>query len=267
MLVITVILLAVLVLVIVKPTTPSSRDLLIAVGAALVFMSLFVSAVLFTPMVEAVDNSDNSCGILPCEAFYPLLIVIAVSAMLGVIGLLCAPLAALICYYLAARRGLDALRHAVAGAVCSALLLLPGIYVVARLRDISVPRVIVAAAYALVYTFWLCWLWAYIAVIVSEIVPYHIYLDHIFLYEGTGEGTDAATDAVLVLWFVITGLFFLALVYSLLRLYRGGYRAGERSVHRGVVPAGVYLHPFLLLPWMIAFPVTAVIQLGTLPMY
>ena len=260
MFVIGVILLAVLVLVIVKPTAHSSRDLLIAVGAALAFTSLFVYAVLFTPLVEAVDNSDNLCGSVPCEAFYALLIVIAVSAMLGVIGLLCAPLAALICYYLAARRGLDALRHAVAGAVCSALLLLPGIYVVARLRDISVPRSIVVAGYAIVYTFWLCWLWAYVDLIVSEVVRYYIYLD-----EETGEGTDAATDAVLVLWFVITGLFFLALVSSLLRLYRG-HRAGERSVHRGVVPAGVYLHPFLLLPWMIALPVTAVIQLGTVPM-
>ena len=181
--------------------------------------------------------------------------------MLGVIGLLCAPLVGLTCYILAARRGLDALRYAVAGAVCSALLLLPGIYVVARLRDIPVPRIIVAAAYALVYTLWLCWLYGYIAVIVSDVVPYHIFLD-----EETGDGTDAATDAVLVLWFVITGLFFLALVSSLLRLYRG-HRAGERSVHRGFVPAGAYLHPFLLLPWMIALPIVAVIGLGTLPMH
>ena len=264
MFVIGVILLAVLVLVIVKPTTPSSRDLLIAVGAALVFMSLFVSAVLFTPMVDYVDNSDD-CGGVPCALVILLIIGLWVSALLGVIGLLCAPLVALTCYILAARRDLDALRYAVAGAMSSALLLLPGIYLVVRLRDISVPRVIVAAAYVIVYTFWLFWLCGYIAVIVSEIVPYHIYLDHIFLYEGTGEGTDAATDAVLVLWFVITGLFFLALVSSLLRLYRG-HRTGQRSVHRGFVPAGVYLHPFLLLPWMIALPVTLVITLGTVPL-
>ena len=83
----------------------------------------------------------------------------------------------------------------------------------------------VVAGYAIVYTFWLCWLWAYVAVVVTEVVPYHIFLD-----EETGEGTDAATDAVLVLWFVITGLFFLALVSSTAEVIpRTSYRSTQRS--------------------------------------
>lgn len=72
------------------------------------------------------------------------------------IGVLWSPIAALICGGIARARGLSVSRYAAAGAVYSALLILPWLYLVVRMFNRSVPRFIVVAGYMVLY---LGWLW------------------------------------------------------------------------------------------------------------
>ena len=55
---------------------------------------------------------------------------------------------------LAKRRGYDADRYTVYGAVWSALLLLPVIWLVLKLKGVSLPRGIVGLGYGIIYTGW-----------------------------------------------------------------------------------------------------------------
>ena len=82
-----------------------------------------------------------------------LILPIAVSALAGV-GILWAPFAALICVAIARAKTLAEGPYARQGALCSALFLLPWVYLMFRLFGISLPSFIVKLAYGLLYCVW-----------------------------------------------------------------------------------------------------------------
>ena len=71
-------------------------------------------------------------------------------------GILWAPIAALIAWRLAIRRGLDGRQHAPIGAACSVFLLLPWFILIIGLlrRDLTVSAIIILSSTALVYFAW-----------------------------------------------------------------------------------------------------------------
>ena len=72
-----------------------------------------------------------------------------------VLGVLWAPIACLICALIAHKKGLKVKLWTIRALVCSALMLLPWFYVVARVSDLSVPRPLTGAAYVVPFTVWL----------------------------------------------------------------------------------------------------------------
>ena len=74
---------------------------------------------------------------------------------LQVLGLPWAPFAAWICARSARKKGLDVRRHAVAGALYSALLFWPWVYFILRMNGRSVPVILVRMFYISVYASWM----------------------------------------------------------------------------------------------------------------
>ena len=76
-------------------------------------------------------------------------------AALLALGLPWTPFAALICARSARKKGLDVRRHALAGALCSALLFCPWVYFILRMNGKRVPVVLVRLFYISVYASWM----------------------------------------------------------------------------------------------------------------
>ena len=98
------------------------------------------------------------------------------------------PLAAFLSNRLAKRRGYDTDRYTVYGAVWSALLLLPAIWLVLKLKGVSLPRGIVGLGYGIIYTGW------FVSGKLSQ------------LYYGFGQSSSTTQPQTIGLAMIVTGL-------------------------------------------------------------
>ena len=99
--------------------------------------------------------SDTPLGAI----FFGFVIASSVSLLLPILlqilGLPWAPFAAWICARSARKKGLDVRRHAVAGALYSALLFWPWVYFILRMNGRNVPVVLIRLFYISVYASWM----------------------------------------------------------------------------------------------------------------
>ena len=82
------------------------------------------------------------------------LLSMSAPALLLSVGLPWTPFAALICAMSARKKGLDVRRHAIAGAVCSALMFLPWVYLIFRMNGIKIPDALVRLFYIGAFASW-----------------------------------------------------------------------------------------------------------------
>ena len=221
-------------------------DVIVALACAFILMSLFLAATFHTSLVEFA-NSDSSLvlAVLPAVMTF----------WLALIGLVCVPVAVVSCYVYAKARGLLAGEYAIRGAGYSASLLLPWLYLMARMRGIAVPRAVSSGIYMLLYACWLSLIGGYLAVILMELIPFHSYG-----LEGIHLGLSS------FVWVVAAGVNFFAWMLSLLRLTRTHREVGDNPANPtgSMVLEGAYLYPFVqLLAWVLAVPILVFI---TLPM-
>ena len=85
------------------------------------------------------------------------------------LSILFAPFAGAICMWLAHRRGLNVYYYGLIGAAYSVLFLLPGVYLMIRLSERTVPRMAIAAGYVALYLTWCLLLWA-VSLLLIEIL-------------------------------------------------------------------------------------------------
>ena len=213
---------------------------------ALALISIFLTATMHTALVE-LSNIDSPYTLVVLS---PLMIAF----WLEVIGIVCVPFAAVSSYMSAKSRGLFAGKCAIRGAGYSASLLLPWLYLMARMRGIAVPRAAVMVTYVALYTCWLILIGGYLSYILQESIPFHSYG-----LEGVHLGPDS------FLWLAAAGISFFTWSLSLLRLWRVYRAVGTNMVYstRDAALDGAYLHPFVhFLAWWIVVPILAVITVG-----
>ena len=96
---------------------------------------------------------------VPITLFFGFIIAIGVSLwipiLLQFLGLPWAPFAAWICARSARKKGLNVRRHAVAGALYSALLFWPWVYLILRMNGRNVPAILIRLFYISVFTAWM----------------------------------------------------------------------------------------------------------------
>ena len=161
----------------------------------------------------------------------PLLLTVYILP-LGVAAMIWTPFGALICAIIAWRRRLSPWRSAIAGAACSALFLLPWVYLAARMLGWTISKPLVALAYLVLYATW-------------GLGPFR------FTYIVWSEGRDPYP----ALWLCAWVLNALAMAVSLLMMttpifdkvnpFRRASR--EDGAMRGALPNPVYLLPFASL--------------------
>ena len=99
--------------------------------------------------------SDTPLGAI----FFGFIIAVGVSLwipmLLQIFGLPWAPFAAWICARSARKKGLDVRRHAVAGALYSALMFWPWVYFILRMNGRDVPAVLIRLFYIYVFAAWI----------------------------------------------------------------------------------------------------------------
>ncbi len=176
-------------------------------------------------------------------ALSPLFVFFAV-VLLMAFSLPWAPFAALICALIARARGLPVGYYAKIGALYSALLFLPWVYLVARMLDKTIPNILIRIGYVLLYV---VWLFASIFITIMFAVLAHPGLDHI------GDMTNV--DLWLSTLLYITVLFNAGAWFASIRALRRAH--AHRQDDRGVLPAREYIMPFayalawLIVPWLI----------------
>ncbi|MDE2802530.1 MAG: hypothetical protein OXK21_06595 [Chloroflexota bacterium] len=163
--------------------------------------------------------------------------------LLAVVGVIWSPVAALICALVAHFRKLEGEGYAASGATLSALLVLPWVYLLAKmLFRRSIPVFVVAPAYVLVYAVWLL---IYVGVFnVGSVI--WTFRDMIWT------GSQPVTSAV---FFVIMSVMLPLNVYTLwvsMRGLRNKYAADRERPHQPVLglPDFDYLAPFI---WLIVW--------------
>ena len=96
---------------------------------------------------------------IPITLFFGFIVAIGVSLwipiLLQIFGLPWAPFAAWICARSARKKGLDVRRHAVAGALYSALMFWPWVYFILRMNGRDVPAVLIRLFYIAVFAAWM----------------------------------------------------------------------------------------------------------------
>lgn len=109
---------------------------------------------------------------IPLTLYFGFIVSTILAAYLPValqaLGLPWAPFAAWICARSARRKGLDVRRHAVAGALYSALMFCPWIYFILRMNGGNVPTILVRLFYISVFTSWMLGsiFWTFLAAII-----------------------------------------------------------------------------------------------------
>ena len=177
--------------------------------------------------------------------------VLAVTAL----GLLLAPLAALTCVLVARSRGIEE-SYAGAGAKHSALLVLPFLYLLARLvfGRSRFPKAIIMVAYVLVYMVWLA------MVSLHAVNLLHHVVDLLVTHEySTGPTVIGATVLATVL-----PVISYTMLRSILNLRTVLSAEAETSAGAVEPSDDVYLFPFMaLITWaVVSLPVTFIV--GTL---
>ncbi|MXY47131.1 MAG: hypothetical protein F4Y44_09130 [Chloroflexi bacterium] len=170
----------------------------------------------------------------------------AVLLYLFVFGLLWAPIGALICNFIARKKGLDAGSYAWAGFGYSALFFLPWIYLVARLLNIRIPDVIFYLVYAFFYLSWFILIAATIYFGLTEGD-----LGEIRMRRGFGR-----FFLLILIWGAVIAMQAFTWLYSLNLLIRH-HRWSKRNMDgapRAIFPGGIYIYPFVLfLGWLVVY--------------
>ena len=109
---------------------------------------------------------------IPLTLYFGFIVSSILAAYLTValqaLGLPWAPFAAWLCGRSARKKGLDVRRHAVAGALYSALMFCPWIYFILRMNGGNVPTILVRLFYISVFTAWMLGsiFWTFLAAII-----------------------------------------------------------------------------------------------------
>ena len=99
--------------------------------------------------------SDTPLGAIYFGFIVSTILAAYLPVALQVLGLPWAPFAAWICARSARRKGLDVRRHAVAGALYSALMFWPWVYFILRMNGRDVPAILVHLFYISVFAAWM----------------------------------------------------------------------------------------------------------------
>ena len=86
-------------------------------------------------------------------AFVPLLLFFLPVTVVA-LGILWAPIGAIVCGVSAHFRGLPPVRYTIAGLAYSAFLFLPWVYLILRIHKVPIPRFVVKIAYIIIYFLW-----------------------------------------------------------------------------------------------------------------
>ena len=167
--------------------------------------------------------------------------------LLGVLGVLWAPLAAAICALVARSRKLATGSYAAAGAKHSALFILPWLYQLVRMCDRTVPRFVVGAVYGLLYATWaLAFLGGQGVALVILVADVNNAEMHLPL---------AGMVIWIALYVVLLPLSALTWGWSARRLWkRATPGGGSTQLPLSVMPDGPYLEPFYwLFGWTVVF--------------
>ena len=105
------------------------------------------------------QGSEDAIGsqvvwMLWLTVFLSIFLVPAYYSRLFILGVGWAPMAAVVCWMIARRKGLSTRRFAVMGGVFSVLLLFPWVYIVLRMVNLRVPQLLVILFYVTVYASW-----------------------------------------------------------------------------------------------------------------
>ena len=169
-----------------------------------------------------------SFGIDPFKALFVGLIILG-------LGLAWVPLSASICARIAHNRGLAERRYAIAGAAYSMLFFLPWLYFVMQMRNKTVWKPAIWAAYAVLYAGWL-------------LGPIALTLGLLGLSYGTFNGWGALSVLFMGLFLAMSLAWFISMFRLLKRHLTSGRHAAIGQTGQAVdsLITEVYLAPFLL---------------------
>lgn len=158
--------------------------------------------------------------------------------VLAAVGVLWAPVGALICLITARFKNLPPRSYAVAGAKHSSLLLLPWFYLLMRmLSNNSLSMMVPFAGYLIIYAIWgfyvITWAFLFFGSIVDMLILHQHSL--------------AQSSAAIILAGVSLPISAYALYRSVGELKRKYFADKESSQYSGDLPDGAYLQPFIEL--------------------
>ena len=163
-----------------------------------------------------------------------------------VAGIVWSPFAALVCALVARFRGLSIPRYTVAGAVYSALLLLPWVSLLALMYGRSIPRSLATMVYILLYGVWI------FASMIGTLT---------FISTDHGETIDLGPIGVSLTMVFVISLIVNASTWigSLTWLIRVDTYPYDREQKGEALASSAYLQPFalaavwIILPWFVLF--------------
>ena len=167
----------------------------------------------------------------------------------AMLGFLWMPAAAVICAWRARSRGLPIFSYALFGALCSVLFIIPWIFLMARMYDKNIPKIVVKIVYIALYGIWLIGPVSILSVATISIVVF--WIENVFTQRYNFYGMYLIILAVAV---VVMLLSITTWIFSLIRLRVREKWIGSEQITltpHDPVHDSVYLAPWaFLFVWM-----------------